>query len=125
MLTILKNRSLIDDFFNDSFFNDTQTYNSYKFYKTEDGYSLNMLVPGFNKDNLSVELENNKLSIIGETKYDDSTLLSDMTNSIINKKFVIPVDVDAGKIDAEVTDGILSIRLPFKKKDKKKVIKLV
>jgi len=125
MLTILKNRSLIDDFFNDSFFNDTQTYNSYKFYKTEDGYSLNMLVPGFNKDNLSVELENNKLSISGETKYDDSTLLSDITNSIINKKFVIPVDVDAGKIDAEVTDGILSIRLPFKKKDKKKVIKLV
>lgn len=125
MLTILKNRSLIDDFFNDSFFNDTQTYNNYKFYKTEDGYSLNMLVPGFNKDNLSVELEGNKLFISGETKYDDSTLLSEITNSIISKKFVIPVDVDAGKIDAEVTDGILSIKLPFKKKDKKKVIKLV
>ena len=125
MLTILKNRSLIDDFFNDSFFDEYKTTNSYKFYKTEDGYSLNMLVPGFNKNNLSVELEGDKLFINGETKNDNNTLLSEITNSIISKKFVIPVGVDTGKIDAEVTDGILSIKLPFKKKDKKKVIKIV
>ena len=124
MLTILKNRSLIDDFFTDSFFNDYQTYNDYKFYKTENGYSLNMIVPGFNKDNLSVEIDGNKLFITGETNYNEDTLLSNLGNSTINKKFVIPVDVDTGKIDAEVTDGILSIRLPFNKKNKKKVVKI-
>jgi len=33
--------------------------------------------------------------------------------------------VDTSKIDADITDGVLSIKLPFTKKNKKKVIKLV
>jgi len=126
MLTIFKNRSLMDDFFNDSFFNDNLTYNNnYRFYKTDDGYSLDMLVPGFNKENLSVELDDNKIFIKGETKYEDNTLMSELCNSFISKKFIIPHDVDTSKIDADVTDGVLSIKLPFTKKSKKKVIKLV
>lgn len=126
MLTILRNKSLIDDFFNDSFFNDTQTYNNnYRFYKTETGYSLDMLVPGFNKENLSVELDGNKIFIKGETKYGDNTLMSELCSSFMSKKFVIPENVDTGKIEADVTDGVLSIKLPFSKKTKKKVIKLV
>jgi len=126
MLTIFKNRSLIDDFFNDSFFNDNLTYNNnYRFYKTDYGYSLEMLVPGFNKENLSVELDDNKIFIKGETKYEDDTLMSELCKSFISKKFIIPHDVDTSKIDADITDGVLSIKLPFTKKNKKKVIKLV
>ena len=130
MLTVLRNKTLFDEFFNDSFWNDSinTTRSSYHWYKTDNGYVMEMLVPGFNKKNLSIEVEGGQLFIKGENKTDNDTLkLKSYYYKSIDKVFNLPENVDSEGIEAEVTDGILKIDFPFvkKKKQSRKVIDLI
>jgi len=81
------------------------------FDKDEDGNSICELeVPGFNKDNLSVELENGILTVKGETE---------------NRKLMKTITVGKVEdIDAAIKDRILTITLIEPTGDETKKIEL-
>jgi len=72
------------------------------FEKTDGGYRLEVEVPGFSKDNLSVEVGDRKLYIDGESK-----------DRQIGLSYSIPSDGDSIKATADLKDGLLTVEIPF------------
>lgn len=85
----------------------------------EDKYVVTADVPGFTKDNMDVEIENNVLSISG--RVDDRTETTDTERGFVRRErrygafrrsFRLPEEVDPDKIKASFSNGILQIEIP-------------
>lgn len=81
-------------------------------HEDENKYELQFLVPGLNKNDVNIIVEEDLLKV-SYIKSEDSTTFM---NSF-ERTYTLPDDVDEKKIDAKVKDGILYINFP---KDKKK-----
>ncbi|MEE9429425.1 MAG: Hsp20/alpha crystallin family protein [Melioribacteraceae bacterium] len=73
-------------------------------------------VPGIQKDDLKITLQDNILTIKGEKKKvteekEDNYYRSERTFGTFERSFTLPVEVDSEKVDAKVIDGILEIQL--------------
>jgi HSP20 family molecular chaperone IbpA len=68
--------------------------------RTENGYVVEVPVPGFNSSNVEITLKDGIVSV--NAKNDRRTF---------SRSFTVPEDVDSDKIAASVTDGMLSITL--------------
>lgn len=93
------------------FFNDLFSTNlfdlGYEINKIGDGeYCLEVSLPGYNKDQVTVKKVNNHLKIS----------LSEKSNWVYweNKTFLIPDNIDS--IEAKMKDGILTVLMKEKKK---------
>lgn len=85
---------------------------------TGDAYKLEAELPGFKKEDISIDIENDCLTISAERKADNS---EEKPNFVKRERYygsfsrsfdVSGINVDG--IDAEYTDGILSITMPKK-----------
>jgi HSP20 family protein len=81
--------------------------------ETEDAYVIRAELPGLKRDNIDIELRGNELRITGDASTEET---SGKTLRHRQGKFgyrtTVPPDADASKIDAQLADGILTIRLP-------------
>lgn len=89
-------------------------------------------LPGVKEEDITVEIEDDKLLIKGERKYSNETKQEDyyhMESSYgsFSRVIGLPAYVDSEKADAEVRDGILQIKMPKveKRKAKKLPIKTI
>ncbi len=99
--------------------------------ETEDGYQIEMDVPGIPKDDIKLSLRDNQLTISGERKSEKKEESKDKTYHRIERYYgkfqrtiALPNEVDANKIKAEYKDGVLKISLPRAEKSKPKEIKI-
>jgi len=85
----------------------------------DDKYVVTADVPGFTKDNMNVEIENNILTISG--KVDDRTETRDTERGFVRRErrcgafrrsFRLPEEVDPDKVKASFTNGVLQIEIP-------------
>ncbi len=117
----------------DSFFeNEFQNVNRKEFFKTpalvnvkdtEAAYIIDVAAPGFNKEEISIKVENNLLTIKAEQKSEEEVKEQKFTRkefnfTSFNRSFTLPKTVDADKIGAAYQNGILSITLPKKEEAK-------
>ena len=113
------NNSLIDNLFN-GFFDDYITPYS-NINENENNYSFELVLPGFSKEDININLENDLLTIeaIKENKNEDNFYLGN-----IKKIFKLPKNILPEKIDAKQKNGILKITIPkdIKKIKNKKII---
>ena len=109
---ILTNR-LIDDFFNDDFSTSIKTFNNQSVSHDDDGATIKLKVPGFNKKTIDISVDSETLTIEGKTDDDSFT-----------KRYSIDSKFDFDSIDAKVTDGLLTLSLPYKAEVKPKKIKV-
>ena len=76
-------------------------------------------LPDVKREDVSVTVENNTLTVSGERKL-ESEVKKEQYHRIeraygrFSRSFSLPTTVDAGKIAAEFKNGVLSIRLPFR-----------
>ena len=96
-------------------------------YETDDEYVFKLEVPGLSKEDVSVELKDNTLSIKGELKEEDELVEDNFRrlerfSGSFNRKFKLPRDVDGDKIDAALKDGILRLRIGKAEEEKAKEI---
>lgn len=72
-------------------------------------------LPGFNKDDVNVTLENGVLSIAAERTDeqgdDKHKHLKERRFTQVQRAFKIPGTVDEGKVDATLSDGVLKLKL--------------
>ncbi len=87
--------------------------------EADDAYYLEVDLPGVKKENISIDVEDNALRISGERKLQEERKDEDFyrVESVYGKferVFSLPEDVDADKIEAEMEDGVLQIKIPKK-----------
>lgn len=83
----------------------------------KDGYLVKADLPGLSKENVSVTLQDNYLTIKGERKHETETkdanyYRHERVSGMFTRTIELPTSVDAKKIDAHFKDGVLSVRLP-------------
>lgn len=92
---------------------------NYEINQTKDGAYLFFDAPGFNKENLKVEMEDGVLSIQGKRVY---KLNGEEKTRKISKDFKIGKEYDPLQVEATIEDGLLTVFVPnFQKQEKKRI----
>jgi len=93
-------------------------------YETEDALMVLADMPGIQKDDLDIRVEDDILTIRGNTTYEQpSNLLRGEFNLMsFYRQFRLNEEVDQSKISAEIKHGVLTIMLPKAEKAKPKQI---
>jgi len=92
---------------------------NYEVNHTKDGAYLFFEAPGFNKENLKVEMESGVLIIEGKRTY---KLNGEEKTRSISKEFKIGKEYDPSQVEATIEDGLLTVFVPnFKKQEKKRI----
>ncbi len=81
----------------------------------ENSYTIQVMVPGFNKEELKVTIKDNILTVAGERSKDDSYKdNSSFFSEKCERKIALNDDIDYQNVKVDLKNGILSIHLPKK-----------
>ena len=74
-------------------------------------------IPGLTKENVSITMENNVLTISGERKFEKDVEKENFhrierTYGSFSRSFSLPANVATQKADASFKDGVLTVTLP-------------
>lgn len=124
MLVPRRNFDLFDDFFDDNFFNKKEK----NLMKTDikekkDKYIIEMDLPGFEKENIKLELNNGYLTITGkqENKIDEEEekyVHKERFYGECTRSFYVGDNIKEEDIEAEFKNGTLKIDIPKKEEQK-------
>ena len=112
---LLTASSIIDDFFDSTSairkmnlinYTDDVSHN-------DDGATIKLKVPGFNKKSIDISVDSETLTIEGKTDDDSFT-----------KRYSVDNKFDFDSIDAKVVDGLLTLTLPYRAEVKPRKIKI-
>ena len=86
-------------------------------------------LPGINREEIEVSVENDTLTLRGERKRDveveeGKSHRSERTYGTFTRRFVLPTTVDAGRIAATYRDGVLDLVLPKSEKSKPRRVEI-
>jgi HSP20 family protein len=92
---------------------------------TAAAYLIEVAVPGFKKEDFSVKVEENLLTISGkvetaETKEDGKYTRKEFTQQSFSRSFTLPKNLKAEEIAATYDQGILTLSLPKPEEEKAK-----
>jgi HSP20 family protein len=116
----------------DRFFSDWSTRNGGSTFlpqadilENDKAYEIQFAVPGMSKEDFTIDLKDNYLTVSGERKFtsekNEKNFRSVETQfGSFSRSFALPENVDASKINAKYTNGILEVTIP---KDEKKALK--
>lgn len=84
-------------------------------------------LPGFTQDDLKLRAENGVLTLEGERRFEKETEKKayhrvERAYGRFVRAFSLPANVDAGKINATLADGVLTVELPKREEAKPKSI---
>ena len=86
-------------------------------YETDEALIMKAELPGFSKDDISIELKENTLIMRGERRRQDEVKEGnyhrmERVYGAFQRSFLLPTTVDQEKVKASYKDGILELRLP-------------
>ena len=122
--------NLLDNFFNEfpTFFKDdfgtkAQGFVPVNVKETKEAYQLEVVAPGFDKNDFNINLEKNILTVSAERKTDsenksEKQIRKEYSYQSFKRSFTIDEKVDAEKIDAKYVNGVLTLNLPRKEEVK-------
>jgi HSP20 family molecular chaperone IbpA len=85
-------------------------------FETDEGITLRADMPGVSKDRLNLRIEGTSLLVegrIGIAPQDQmQPLYADVRSAAYRRSFMLSNEFDASKIDADLKDGVLTVRIP-------------
>jgi len=98
-------------------------------YEEKDRYVIKAELPGVKREDVSLVLENDVLTIKGERRYEQEEKREDFlrvesTYGAFQRALQLPQSVQADAVNAEYKDGILKITLPKADQTKTREIKI-
>ncbi len=129
MLPVVNNRNylsgLFNDFFGDNFmrerFSDefSNSLPAVNIVEEKNVFKIEVAAPGLNKKDFNIDVHNNLLTISSETKNEvedtkKNYVRREFSYSSFKRSFSLPEAVDAEKIKANHSEGILTISIPKK-----------
>ena len=126
--------NLMDDFFTTvpSIFRDdfvTPAFRSFilvNVKETENDYVLEVVAPGFQKDDFKINLDNNTLTISADTKEEtqksnEKFIRKEFKQQSFSRSFIIDENIDADSVSAKYVNGVLTLNLAKKQEVKPSV----
>lgn len=98
-------------------------------YETKTEFVFKLEMPGMKKEDINIQIHDEKLIISGEKK-ENREILKENYHRIesysgsFKRSFKIPSDIDPQKIDASIKEGILTLKIGKIKKKPAKSIKI-
>ena len=89
------------------------------YYRENEGYSLELAVPGYSREDFNIDIENNTLSIslngrVEDTEFEkDSIQQREWSYSSFKRSFMLPENTNLDSITARYNAGILYIQVPI------------
>ena len=126
--------TLLDELFDDRWFNfDTfnQTFPAVNTIEKNNQYLLEIAVPGMDKKDFEIEIQNDLISISSISKQEKEVKdnlnynRQEFNYNSFHRTFSLPKEVDQSKIQAIYSNGILTITLPKLKEVISKSKKLI
>lgn len=81
-----------------------------------DKFEVRAELPGISKDDISIKIQGNYLEITGKREIEMPegfrSHRTERSATTFSRSFTLPDEVDAGKVDATLKDGILYLTLP-------------
>jgi HSP20 family protein len=121
--------SIVDRFFNESLARTGGSIFTPKVdvIESETSFEVHLAVPGMNKEDFKIEVNDNYLTVSGERKFTNEKKEKNYHSvetqfGSFSRSFTLPENVDGTKINAKYNNGILELVIP---KDEKKVLKQV
>jgi HSP20 family protein len=110
---------LRDDFITPNF----RSFTPINVKETENEYVLEVVAPGFQKEDFKINLDNNTLTVSAETKTEtedknEKFIRKEFKQQSFNRSFTIDENVDAENIVAKYVNGVLMLNLAKKQKVK-------
>ena len=98
-------------------------------YHTPTEIVISSIIGGTRPENIDISVTNNVVTIKGKREKREEVNTNDYFYQecfwgTFSRSVVLPEDVDADKVSAEMKDGILTIRLPKLKKTKTKKVRI-
>jgi HSP20 family protein len=104
----------------------------------DDAYVLSALVPGLKSDELNIQVLEDVVRIQGEYKQsgpadkrndptgeaDENYLVRELPNGSFTRTLRLPAPIDADHVEADITDGVLTLRLPKAESARPRQIKI-
>jgi HSP20 family protein len=84
-------------------------------------------LPGLNREDIDVTVENGTLVLKGEKKFDaevkeEQYRRVERAYGTFHRSFTLPNTVDTGKVGADFKNGVLTVKLPFREEAKPRSI---
>ena len=94
-------------------------------HEEDDSYVLSALVPGLKAEDLNIQVLENVVSIEGEYQAADTEyLLNELPRGSFRRDLRLPSEIQADKVEAKITDGVLTLNLPKAESAKPKRINI-
>ncbi len=128
--------TIFDEFFRD-FWNESQqkggsatSLPSTNIWEDKDKFNIELSAPGFTKEDIKIEVEDDIMTISGEHKTESKQTEKTFTRKEFNygsfkRSFTLPENVDTESINAKYENGILKLELPKKETEVEKATKQI
>jgi HSP20 family protein len=95
--------------------------------ENKDNFQLSVAAPGLTKNDFTIDVEGNMLTISSEKEENREEKEARYTRkeysyTSFNRSFSLPEEVNQGKIEASYADGVLTVILPKKEEAKKQSV---
>lgn len=100
-------------------------------FASDNDYTIRAVVPGLKPEDLNVEIDDNTITIRGETKppvaanENDHYLVDEIRYGKFARTITLDTDLDSAKAEAHVENGLLTLRIPKAESAKPKVVKVM
>lgn len=137
MLPMITKRTFspfLSNIFDDDFFpvvnSRTSSMPAVNIKEDEKNFTLELAVPGIDKKDLKIDINEDVLTISSESKNENETekdgyRRKEFSYTSFCRSFYIPENVNRDKIAASYKDGILSVDLPKMEEEKNKITRQV
>jgi HSP20 family protein len=85
-------------------------------WEDKDGITLCADMPGVSKDRLNLRIDGNNLIVEGQVQFElpekAEALYADVRSSLYRRSFSLSGELETGKIEATLKDGVLTVHIP-------------
>jgi HSP20 family protein len=122
--------NLFDDDFFPGFQNRTSSLPAVNIREDDKKYSLELAIPGVDKKDLKIDINEDVLTISSESKNETEESRNgykrkEFSYSSFCRTFYIPENVNRDTIEANYKDGILTVGLPKQEEEKTKITRQI